>query len=110
MLPPKQSCSLVTEHQKGVQTARRTEEVRAIIKEGMVEFARVHHCEINGGVYLEKKTLDDIVDFKFNPGGGTAIFKSDGSGLSILSCRPCGAVERKLMVQGETAVLKSKGN
>jgi hypothetical protein len=52
--------------------ARHAEEVRVIIKEGMAEFARGHHCELDGGVYFEKKKLDDIVDL----GGGTAIFKS----------------------------------
>jgi hypothetical protein len=67
------------------------EEVYATIKEGMQGFACIHNCEIDGGVFFEKKTLDDIVDLKFNPGGGTAVYKSGGLRLSILTCCPVSA-------------------
>ena len=59
----------------------------------MQAFARTQNCEIDGGVFFEKMTLDDLVDLKFNPGGRTAVLKSAGMGILILSCRPVSAVE-----------------
>ena len=52
----------------------------------MQAFAKTHNCKLDGGVFFKKKTLDDIVNLKFNPGGGTAVLKSTGMGLSILAC------------------------
>lgn len=92
------------------QTARKADEVRANLKEGMQAFARERNCELDGGVFFEKKTLDDIVDLKFNPGGGTAVLKSAGLGLSILACRPISAAEREHSIQREEALQESKGN
>jgi hypothetical protein len=92
------------------QTARKADEVRANLKEGMQAFAKEHNCELDGGVFFEKKTLDDIVDLKFNPGGGTAVLKSAGLGLSILACRPISAAEREHSLQREEALAESKGN
>jgi hypothetical protein len=92
------------------QMARKAEEVRANLKEGMQAFAKDRNCELDGGVFFEKKTLDDIVDLKFNPGGGTAVLKSAGLGLSILACRPISAAERELATQREEALQESKGN
>lgn len=92
------------------QSARKMEEVRANLKEGMQAFARAQNCEIDGGIFFEKKTLDNLVELKFNPGGGTVVLKSAGMGLSILTCRPVSAAERELALQREEALLNSKGN
>ena len=56
------------------QSARKAEEVRANLREGMQSFAQTNNCEIDGGVFFEKKTLDNLVELKFNPGGGTAVY------------------------------------
>jgi hypothetical protein len=53
----------------------------------------MHNCEIDGGVFFKKKTLDDFINLKFNPGGGMAVYKSPGMGLSLLACRPVSAAE-----------------
>jgi hypothetical protein len=76
----------------------------------MQAFTRTHNCEIDGGVFFDKKTLDDLMDLKFNPGGRTAVLKSAGMGLLILSCQPVSAVERELTRLQEEALRESKGN
>jgi hypothetical protein len=76
----------------------------------MQAFAREQNCEIDGGIFFEKKTLDDLVDLKFNPGGGMAVLKSAGMGLSILTCQPVSAAERELALQREEALVTSRGN
>ena len=51
-----------------------------------------------------------MVELKFNLGGGTAVYKSAGAGLSILTCRPVNAAERELAVEQEEALMESKVN
>ena len=60
---------------------------RRHIAYGMEQWARSHGVELDRGIYFEQKTIEDIVNLRFNPGQGVAQFKSAEKGLSLLICR-----------------------
>lgn len=69
------------------QTTRNLDVQRRHIAYGMGQWARNQGVEIDRGIYFEQKTVDDIVNLRFNPGQGVAQFKSAEKGLSLLICR-----------------------
>ncbi len=52
----------------------------------MDKWARANGVEIDRGVYFEQKSVEDIVNLRFNPGQGVTQFKSAERGLSLLIC------------------------
>jgi hypothetical protein len=61
--------------------------LRRTIKGEMIHWADGHRCWIEEGVYFDKKTLDEWIALKFNPGNSTALYSSSDKGISILKCR-----------------------
>ncbi len=54
---------------------------------GMEQWARTQGVKLDRGIYLEQKSVEDIVGLRFNPGQGVAQFKSAERGLPLLICR-----------------------
>jgi hypothetical protein len=54
---------------------------------GMEKWSKTHGLEIDRGIYFKQRTVEDIVNLRFNPGQGVAQFKSAECGLSLLICR-----------------------
>ena len=69
------------------QTTKNLDVQRRHIEHGMEQWARKHGVELDRGIYFEQKTIEDIVNLRFNPGQGVAQFKSAEKGLSLLVCR-----------------------
>jgi hypothetical protein len=69
------------------QTTKNTDVHRRHLLFGMEKWARAHGVEIDRGIYFEQKSVEDIVNLRFNPGQGVARFKSAERGLSLLICR-----------------------
>lgn len=69
------------------QTTKNMDVQRRHIAFGMEQWARTHGVELDRGIYFEQKTIEDIVNLRFNPGQGVAQFKSAEKGLSLLICR-----------------------
>ena len=53
----------------------------------MDQWARAHGIKLDCGIFFEQKSIDDIVNLRFNPGQGVAQFCSAERGLSLLICR-----------------------
>ena len=69
------------------QATKNLDVQRRHIEHGMEQWARKLGVELDRGIYLEQKTIEDIVNLRFNPGQGVAQFKSAEKGLSLLVCR-----------------------
>ena len=69
------------------QTTKNLDVQRRHLSYGMEQWARSNGVEIDRGIYFEQKTVEDIVNMRFNPGQGVAQFKSAEKGLSLLICR-----------------------
>ena len=69
------------------QTTKNLDVQRRHIAYGMEQWARTHGVELDRGIYFEQKTIEDIINLRFNPGQGVAQFKSAEKGLSLLVCR-----------------------
>ena len=69
------------------QTTKNVDVQRRHLHFGMEQWARTQGVEIDRGVFFEQKTIEDIVNLRFNPGQGVAQFKSAERGLSLLICR-----------------------
>ena len=69
------------------QTTKNLDVQRRHLAYGMEQWARTHGVELDRGIYFEQKTIEDIVNLRFNPGQGVAQFKSAEKGLSLLICR-----------------------
>ena len=44
-----------------------------------------NRCDIDIGVFLEKKTIDSIINLRFNPGGCVAQYATAEQGISVLA-------------------------
>ena len=69
------------------QTTKNVDVQRRHLHFGMEQWARSQGVEIDRGVFFEQKSIEDIVNLRFNPGQGVAQFKSAERGLSLLICR-----------------------
>ena len=69
------------------QTTKNVNVQRRHLQYGMEQWACTHGVEIDRGIFFEQKSLDDIVNLRFNPGQGVAQFRSAERGLSLLICR-----------------------
>lgn len=69
------------------QTTKNVDVHRRYLHFGMEQWARAQGVEIDRGVFFEQKSVEDIVNLRFNPGQGVAQFKSAERGLSLLICR-----------------------
>jgi hypothetical protein len=69
------------------QTTKNGDVHRRHLQFGMDKWARDNGVELDRGIYFEQKSVEDIVNLRFNPGQGVAQFKSAERGLSLLICR-----------------------
>ena len=69
------------------QTTKTVDVHRRHLQFGMEKWARDNGVELDRGIYFEQKSVEDIVNLRFNPGQGVAQFKSAERGLSLLICR-----------------------
>lgn len=69
------------------QTTKNLDVQRRHLAHGMEQWARMKGVELDRGIYFEQKSVEDIVNLRFNPGQGVAQFKSAEKGLSLLICR-----------------------
>ena len=58
-------------------------------------WARQWGVSINKGIFFSKLALDNIVNLRFNPGGGAAYFETAEKGISILLCQSRTGDEKK---------------
>ncbi len=75
---------------KRVQASRKlrgdaTDMFQQIITEDMSMWAYDNRCDIDIGVFLEKKTIDSIINLRFNPGGCVAQYATAEQGISVLA-------------------------
>jgi hypothetical protein len=56
-----------------------------IITEDMSMWAYDNRRDINIGVFLEKRTIDNIISLRFNPGRCVAQYATAEQGISILA-------------------------
>jgi hypothetical protein len=82
-------------HNSGLPTIwdyfKSTKEVdaqRTQLIEEMKRWATANKVQLNGGVYFDKATMDDIVKLDFCPGTPTAYLNTVEQGMSMLICRP----------------------
>ncbi len=73
---------------KWVQASRKlrgdaTDTFQQIITEDMATWAYDNRCNIDIGVFLEKKTIDSIISMRFNPGGCVAQYATAEQGISV---------------------------
>ena len=71
------------------QTTKNIDVHRRHLQFNMTNWARAQGVEIDRGIYFEQKSVEDIVNLRFNPGQGVAHFKSAERGLSLLICQTC---------------------
>jgi hypothetical protein len=69
------------------QTTKNIDVHRRHLQFNMTNWAHAQGVEIDRGIYFEQKSVEDIVNLRFNPGQGVAHFKSAERGLSLLICR-----------------------
>ena len=69
------------------QTTKNADVLRRHLHFGMEQWARAQGVELDRGIFFEQKSIEDIVNLRFNPGQGVAQFKSAERGLSLLICR-----------------------
>ncbi len=74
----------------------------------MSEWAYNHRTKIDT-IFFEQKTIEDVINLRFNPSSGVATYWSAKHGISILVCCARGIAETKPIRNQEHAAEVTKG-
>jgi hypothetical protein len=80
-----------------------TDTLQQIITEDMSMWAYDNRCDINIGIFLEKKTIDMIISLHFNPGGCVAQYSTVEQGISVLAFQARSTQETETLKAQELA-------
>ena len=81
---------------------------RRQLQKQMEEWGHNYRTEIDN-IFFEQKTLEDIINLRFNPGEGIAQYRTCERGISILVCRPRGIAETERLRDIEYATEATRG-
>jgi hypothetical protein len=73
----------------------------------MEEWSHNYRTEIDA-IFFEQKTLEDIINLRFNPGEGIAQYQMAKRGITILVCLPRGIEETERLHNHEHATEATK--
>jgi hypothetical protein len=68
-----------------------------------------NHCIKIDTIFVEQKTIEDVINLQFNPSNGIATYRLAKHGISILICYPRGIAETKQIHNQEHAAKVTKG-
>ena len=74
----------------------------------MEEWGHNYRTEIDN-IFFKQKTIEDIINLRFNPGEGIAQYRTCEQGISILVCRPRGITETERLRDVEHATEATRG-
>ncbi len=78
------------------------------LQKHMEEWGHNYYTEINT-IFCEQKTIEDIINLRFNPGEGIAQYRTCKRGISILVCRPQGIAETECLRDVKHATEATRG-
>jgi hypothetical protein len=78
------------------------------LQKHMEEWGHNYRTEIDT-IFFEQKTIEDIINLRFNPGEGIAQYCTCERGVSILVCRPSGIAETERLQDHEHATEATRG-
>ena len=81
---------------------------RRQLQKDMEEWGHNYRTEIDN-IFFEQKTIEDIINLRFNPGEGIAQYRTCERGISILVCRPRGIAETERLRDVEHATEATRG-
>jgi hypothetical protein len=81
---------------------------RRQLQKQMEEWGHNHRTEIDN-IFFEQKSIEDIINLRFNPGEGIAQYRTCERGISILVCRPRGIAETERLRDVEHATEATRG-
>ncbi len=68
-----------------------------------------NYCTEIDTIFFEQKTIEDIINLRFNPGEGIAQYCTCERGVLILVCHPCGIVETERLQDHKHATEATRG-
>ena len=81
---------------------------RRQLQKQMEEWGHNYRTEIDN-IFFEQKTIEDIINLRFNPGEGIAQYRTCEQGISILVCRPRGIAETERLRDVEHTTEATRG-